>query len=121
MIPLDSGDVVRAALHNVGLFDQAAFTVWLGTQSEGIVKLAKVRKPNAIYRIVTDGERDGAGTVMMLGVIIGYKDGRGAPASAAVHVLGVGLGAGAYETPLVVPGELLINVTDEVLAGKLTL
>jgi hypothetical protein len=119
MIPLDGArsEVVRAALHNIGLFDQAAFAVWLKTQSEGVVKLAKMRKPGAIYRIVTDGEREAGEVLVFLGVVIGYKG--GAPASAAVHVLGVGLGAGAYETPLLVDGSLLVDVTEDVRMGRI--
>lgn len=120
MIPLENGDDVALAAAkvraNASRFDWAGFEVWLRGQGDGIPALARRRPPDRLYRVVTDGEREGGGRVEVLGIVVGYKRAAcGAPALCAVQVLGVDAGGGSAEAPLFVEASSLEDVTDRPL------
>lgn len=113
-------DIVKIALHNVDRFAQAPYNAWLAQQSYPVRATARVRPPDALYRVQTDNERLGVDDGRaLLGIVIGYQERRGEPALCAVHVLGVPEGAGSFERPVFVPADQLISVTAQARAGKL--
>lgn len=120
MIPLDPGihaglgSLVTAALFNISRFDGAAHSVWLNQQTERVQKVARTRPPDRLYRVISDNEREGAETPLLLGVILGYASGL-----CGVHILGVRAGPGSAEDPILVPADALENVTEKARAGKL--
>lgn len=127
MVPLEAEtleDLLQIALYNIRHFDQAAFGKWLKRQPGDVQDVARRRPPAAVYRLVTDNEVESMGkeAPMILGVVVGYPPGtRGAPALCAVQILGVKAGVGSNATPVVVPTEVLEDVTEKARTGKIAL
>ena len=122
MLPLVADtleELVQAALHNIGLWDEVAWHAWIEHQSGRVQALATRRPPNRLYRLLSDDEREGRGAPTLVSIVVGYRD--ASPALCAVHVLGVWSGTGSYATPLPVPAEALLDVTDRARAGQLAL
>lgn len=123
MVPLEAEtleDLVSIALINIDRFDHARFEVWRRGRSGGIPKLADVRPPDKLYRVVSDDEREGRGAPQLLGVVVGYLEAqRGAPALCMMQILGIKTGAGSSDLPIGVPAEALEDVTTKARAGKL--
>lgn len=96
-----------------------ASTAWLAKKGEPVRRLAVACPLNRIYRVKGGLASELRGTAP-IGLIISYRDpGRGAPAEAAIIVLGKKSGLGSAERPLVVTQDGLEDITDAARAGKL--
>jgi hypothetical protein len=133
MTPLDEGssldDLVRQALRNIERYDKPPIQDagdlelrgpqltprekmrrYLRTKSEAIRKLAKACPMDRIYRVKGGIQSERFG-YEPLAVILGYGSHHGQP-YAGVMILGIKLGLGSAEEPLMVPPDGLEDVTE---------
>lgn len=114
MIPADAknlDDALRAVLFNCAHFDWAPWQAMLATQPDDVRRLSTRFPPDRVYLAHHRGKP-------VVSVVVGYRTAwRGEPAQVGVHLLGVTVGQGSPQLPLLVYPEQLQDVTEEARRG----